>query len=78
MAACADQEGAPNWRQPKITEGRWFEELATEGQYALAKDNTGALWEWGYHKQPNDESEPFYINHVGVERNSTPVELVWF
>ena len=31
MAACADQEGAQNWRQPRITEGRWFEELATEG-----------------------------------------------
>ena len=81
MVGCDDSDGAPKWRSPALTEGRYFTEIASQGMYMIGMDQTGALWEFGDHTQENVSSEgenKMFKNHRSGSRRSCPYELVWF
>ena len=81
MVGCDDSDGAPKWRSPVLTDGRYFVDIASQGMYMFGKDQTGALWEFGDHTQENVSSEgenKMFKNHRSGSRRSCPYELVWF
>ena len=54
MVGGGDSNGARMWRNPKIPDGIYYEEIESNGMYAIGLDQNGDMWEWANHKQTNE------------------------